>query len=160
MDFYSLLQHLTSSAVPAPLNALTQSQGGANMLAQAGQPQGDLTHTFPAPPQVDWLSGVRGVNGAGPNGTAAYHQALETAFANAPQSPSGTSSDPSTSAMGDYYRKLGTQQKSPLQRLGEALMQTPNAPVAAPHMQLGNPNGNALLEYMQNSPFLRRRRPD
>jgi hypothetical protein len=61
--------------------------------------------------------------------------------------------------MGVYYRKLGTQQKSPLQRLGEALMQTPNAPVAAPHMQLGNPSGNALLEYMQNSPFLRKRIP-
>jgi hypothetical protein len=139
MDFYSLLQHLTSSAIPGPLNALTQSQGGANMLAQAGQPQPDLTNTFPAPPQVDWLSGVRGQKGAGPNGT-------------------GTSSDPSTSAMGDYYRKLGTQQKSPLQRLGEALMQTPNAPVAAPHMQpLGNGSGSALLDYLQNSPFLRKR---
>jgi hypothetical protein len=158
MDFYSLLRGLTSSTVPAPLNALTPSQGGANMLAQAGQPQGDPTNVFPAPPQVDWL-GIRGQDGAGPNGSAAYHQGLETAFANTPQTP-GASGANDTSAMGDYYRKLGTQQKSPLQRLGEALMQTPNAPVAAPRMQpLGNPSGNALLEYMQNSPFLHRRRP-
>jgi len=151
MDFYSLLQHLTSSAIPAPLNALTQ----------AGQPQPaastDPANAFPAPPQVDWLSGVRGQEGAGPNGSAAYQNGLQTAFANAPQTP-GASGANDTSAMVDYYRKLGTQQKSPLQRLGEALMQTPNAPVAAPHMPpLGNSNGNALLEYMQNSPFLRKR---
>jgi hypothetical protein len=151
MDFYSLLQGLTSSAIPGPLNALTQSQGGANMLAQAGQPQGDLTNVFPAPPQVDWLSGVRGQDGAGPNGSAAYQSGLQTAFANAPQTPA-TSPSPSAG------NATQTQQKSPLQRLGEALMQTPNAPVAAPHMQpLGNGSGSALLDYLQNSPFLRKR---
>jgi hypothetical protein len=135
--------------VPGPLNALTQSQGGTNMLA--GQPQADLTHIFPAPPQVDWLSGIRGQDGAGPNGSAAYQNGLQTAFANSPPMPA-------TNAGASDGNAAQAHQKSPLQRAAEFLMQTPNAPLPRPQPFVA-PNGNALLDYMQNSPFLRQRRP-
>jgi hypothetical protein len=151
MDFFSLLQHLTSSAVPGPLNALSRSQGGTNMLVGAGQPQADLANTFPAPPQVDWLSGVRGQDGAGPNGSAAYQNGLQTAFANSPPMPA-------TNAGASDGNAAQRHEKSPLQRAAALLMQTHIAPLPRPQPFVA-PNGNALLDYMQNSPFLRQRRP-
>ena len=59
-------------------------------------------------------------------------------------------------ASGEYTAQA--RQKSPLQRAAELLMQTPNAPLPRPEPFVA-PNGNALLDYMKNSPFLRQRRP-
>lgn len=48
------------------------------------------------------------------------------------------------------YATSDGNQKSPLQKFGEALMKTPNAPQAPTGFGGGASNGSALLQYMQN----------